>query len=143
MTETPRPDLRLGAVAIDCADPAALADFYRDLTGWPIAFSSEDFVALGRTAMPRNPEEMAALGDSAIWLTIHRVPDHRPPSWPDGGVPKQIHLDFATGDLDAAEAYAVVLGARKASLQPSPKAWRVLIDPAGHPFCISANFPES
>jgi len=26
--------------------------------------------------------------------------------------------------------------------QPSPARWRVLIDPAGHPFCISNQMPE-
>jgi Glyoxalase-like domain len=35
-------------------------------------------------------------------------------SWPDGGLPKQIHLDLAADDLDDAEAEAVRLGAREA-----------------------------
>jgi hypothetical protein len=34
------------------------------------------------------------------------------------------------------------LGALKADAQPSPDEFRVLIDPAGHPFClVLANAP--
>jgi hypothetical protein len=47
------------------------------------------------------------------------------------------HLDFAVADdLDAAEARAIELGATKVGEQPNPDRWRVLIDPAGHPFCL-------
>lgn len=142
MTDSPRPDIRLGAVALDCSDPPALAEFYRRLTGRSVAYSSADFVALGATALAGNAEELAALGDTAVWLTLHRVADHSPPSWPEPGVPKQIHLDFATPDLDAAESFAVSIGAEKTAEQPSPEQWRVFRDPAGHPFCLSADFPD-
>jgi hypothetical protein len=27
-------------------------------------------------------------------------------------------------------------------VQPSPDRWRVLIDPAGHPFCLTTLIPE-
>ncbi|MCU1648852.1 MAG: hypothetical protein JWQ60_1, partial [Pseudonocardia sp.] len=30
------PIARLSVVALDCPDPAALARFYTDLTGWPV-----------------------------------------------------------------------------------------------------------
>jgi catechol 2,3-dioxygenase-like lactoylglutathione lyase family enzyme len=141
--QTPdRPEIRLGAIALDCADPAALAEFYRRLTGWSIAYSSEDFVALGTAPLAGNADELTALGNAALWLTIHRVPDHSPPTWPGAAVPKQIHLDFVAEDLDAAESFALGIGAEKAFEQPFPDQWRVLRDPAGHPFCLSANFPE-
>jgi Glyoxalase-like domain len=38
-------------------------------------------------------------------------------------------------DLDAAVADAVALGARVAAFQPQDNV-RVLLDPAGHPFCL-------
>jgi Glyoxalase-like domain len=47
-----------------------------------------------------------------------------------------MHLDLAVGELDAAEAVAVRLGARRADEQPQPGRWRVLLDPAGHPSCL-------
>jgi hypothetical protein len=46
-----------------------------------------------------------------------------------------MHLDFQVGDLDAAVADAVALGATVAEAQPQASV-RVLIDPAGHPFCL-------
>jgi hypothetical protein len=50
--------IRLGAVALDCADPQALGDFYSELTGWPVAFASENFVAVG--------------DPGGVFLTMHR-----------------------------------------------------------------------
>jgi hypothetical protein len=32
---------------------------------------------------------------------------------------------------------AVRLGARVASAQTNPELWRILLDPAGHPFCLA------
>jgi predicted enzyme related to lactoylglutathione lyase len=57
--------------------------------------------------------------------------------WPDPREPKRIHLDLAVDDLDAAQQRAVELGAKVADPQPAPDRWRVMIDPAGHPFCLS------
>ncbi|MEU5675051.1 VOC family protein [Micromonospora sp. NPDC047762] len=39
-------------------------------------------------------------------------------------------------DLDDAEARAIELGAVKEEQQPAPERFRVLRDPAGHPFCL-------
>ncbi|HEX3779649.1 MAG TPA: VOC family protein [Pseudonocardiaceae bacterium] len=41
-------------------------------------------------------------------------------------------------DRDAAEAEALRLGARQAAEQPGADQWHVLLDPAGHPFCLTA-----
>jgi Glyoxalase-like domain len=46
-----------------------------------------------------------------------------------------MHLDIQVNDLDAAIADAVGLGARVAEFQPQDNV-RVLLDPAGHPFCL-------
>ncbi len=46
-----------------------------------------------------------------------------------------MHFDFQVGDLDAAVDDAVTLGATVADAQPQENV-RVLIDPAGHPFCL-------
>jgi hypothetical protein len=46
-----------------------------------------------------------------------------------------MHFDFQVGDLDAAVAEALALGATIADEQPNPNV-RVLFDPAGHPFCL-------
>ncbi|MFD8599502.1 VOC family protein [Kitasatospora sp. NPDC059646] len=117
------PALRYSAVTFDCPDPAELGRFYGDALGLPVLYSSEDFVLIGHQGAP-------ALG-------FNRVADHRPPSWPDRSGAKQAHLDFAVDDLDAAQARLVELGAVLPEFQPDPDRWRVLVDPAGHPFCVS------
>jgi hypothetical protein len=120
------PVARLASTALDCADPHALADFWAALLGGDVAFRSDEFCAV-RT--------------DHGWLTAMKVADHRPATWPDADVPKQMHLDLAASDLDAAEAEALRLGARKADVQPSPDRWRVFLDPAGHPFCFTTLIP--
>ncbi|MGL6234591.1 MAG: VOC family protein [Segniliparus sp.] len=127
MTTTTTGIARLGAVSIDCPDPVALGDFYQNVLGLEVMFSTEGFVALK---------------GAGVLLTFQKVADHQPPSWPDGPVPKQLHLELATADLDGAEERILALGASKAETQPNPEHWRVLIDPVGHPFCITNLIPD-
>jgi hypothetical protein len=118
---------RLGAVSLDSDDPKSLALFWRDLLELEIMFESEDFVALK---------------GGGVLITTQRVANHQPPDWPETTIPKQIHLELAVTDLDAVEGRALELGAVKASTQPNPDVWRVLQDPAGHPFCLTTMIPE-
>jgi hypothetical protein len=46
-----------------------------------------------------------------------------------------LHLDIGVTDLDAAVEDAVALGAEVHTHQPQDDV-RVLLDPAGHPFCL-------
>ena len=77
-----------------------------------------------------------------VWLCLMQVSDHRPPTWPDGDVPKQIHLDLAVDNLEEAVAEAVQLGARQPPEQPNRDQWRVRLDLAGHPFCLTTQVPS-
>jgi hypothetical protein len=121
-------EIRLGSISLDCEDPSALGTFWAGLLDGEVAFRSDDFVAV-RT--------------DTVWLSAVRVPHHRPPDWPgEVGRPKQIHLDLAVDDLDGAEATAIAMGAVRATEQPAPDRWRVLFDPAGHPFCLSTQIPD-
>ena len=117
----------MGSVAFDCADPGVLGFFWAALLGGEVAYSSDDFVAV-RT--------------DRLWLAATRVADYEPPSWPDGGLPKQVHLDLAIEDLGEAEAEALKLGAVRSATQPAPDRYLVMLDPAGHPFCLSTQIPE-
>jgi hypothetical protein len=57
--------------------------------------------------------------------------------WPpvDGEQRPMMHFDFQVGDLDSAVVEALALGATMALAQPQENV-RVLIDLAGHPFCL-------
>lgn len=117
------PAIRYAAVTFDCPDPAELARFYGDALGLPVVYSSDDFILLGQ-------EGSAGLG-------FNRLADYRRPTWPGPSQEKQAHIDLGVDDLDSAQAHLVALGAVEAPTQPQPDRWRVLLDPAGHPFCIS------
>ena len=119
--------IRLGSVSLDCPDPSALARFYATLLGVEVAYDTEGF---------------AALRLDGAWLSMQKVEDYRPPTWPDPEVPQQAHLDFAVADLEAAEEAALTAGATTAATQPSPDRWRVMLDPAGHPFCVTTLIPQ-
>lgn len=118
---------RLASVSLDAADPGRLAEFYRGLLELENLFENEDFIALK---------------GAGVFLTVQRVADHVPPDWPEGRVPKQMHLDLSVDDLDGAERAALSLGATRPDDQPNPDKWRVLIDPAGHPFCFTTLIPD-
>ena len=122
-TNTTTTAIRYGAVTFDCPDPAELARFYGDALGLPVTYSSDDFVMLGQ-------EGSAGLG-------FNRLADYRRPTWPDPSQEKQAHLELGVDDLDDAQARLLALGAVEPAVQPQPGRWRVLLDPAGHPFCIT------
>ena len=117
----------LASVVLDCDDPAALADFWVQVVGGEIVFRTDEFVAIKTRH---------------IWLATFRVSNYQPPAWPDEQLPKQLHLDVSVADLDNAQNQALAIGARLPAYQPAPDRWRVLLDPAGHPFCLSIQIPE-
>jgi hypothetical protein len=46
-----------------------------------------------------------------------------------------VHLDIAVENLDKGVAFAREIGARLSDHQPQDDV-RVMLDPAGHPFCL-------
>lgn len=117
---------RSGFVSIDCANARPLAEFWAAMLGGEITASS------GTTADVRT---------EWVWISAMEVPDYTPPTWPGNEVPKQIHLDLAVDDLESSTQAALELGATLSAAQPHPEHWRVLIDPAGHPFCLTTLIP--
>ena len=116
---------RLQLTALDCPDPRALAAFYAAITGWHETTPHEDY-----------PEWVQLVADSGATLAFQKVEGSRAPEWPGQEHPQQVHLDFTVPDLDVGEAAVLALGAVKHETQPSPDAFRVFLDPAGHPFCL-------
>lgn len=119
-TDTAKPTLAM--VTVDCEDPRALATFYTELLGWESTYESDEAVML-------SGGEGAALG-------FGRVEGFEPPAWPDEHGRKQFHLDLNATDIAHVEERAVALGATVPDHQPG-ETWRVLLDPAGHPFCLA------
>jgi Glyoxalase-like domain len=115
---------KIWSVTLDCADPTALSDFWAAALGGKVAYTSDKFVGV------ETPD--------GLWVGAYQIDDYRAPEWPAGDPPKQFHLDLSVEDLDTAEQAALELGATKSAHQPEPDRWRVLLDPAGHPFCITA-----
>jgi catechol 2,3-dioxygenase-like lactoylglutathione lyase family enzyme len=113
-------NIRLGSIALDCADPAALAAFWAGLLNGEVAFTSEHFVAVKT---------------ERVWLAAVKIENYQPPAWPEGDHAKQMHLDLAVDDLE--EAVAV-----RTSFQPQPDRYVVFLDPAGHPFCLTTQIPD-
>ncbi len=118
--------LRCVAVSLDCGEPIALAEFYVALLGGEVLWTSS-----GSTGV-RVP---------GLTLVCQQVEDYRPPRWPGASI---VHLDLSAGPSAHATATAVEravgLGASKAEPQPDGD-WTVLLDPAGHPFCITPHTP--
>ena len=112
----------------DCADPAALAGFYADLLGWSVSPDSDDqWVDL-------DPPE-----GSAFTLSFQRIDGYVAPTWPDGPVPQQAHLDFNVPSIEEAAKIAEAAGATRHAVQPSETgSFAVFADPAGHLFCLCA-----
>ena len=110
--------------AIEAPDAAALANFYSALLGWPIGHQEPG------TAILAAPE-------GAIYIVFQEAAGYQAPVWPpqDGSQRAMMHFDFQVGDLDEAVEEAVALGATLAGHQPQDNV-RVMIDPAGHPFCL-------
>jgi hypothetical protein len=116
---------RLHFIALDCPDPNELAQFYSALTG--IAIETGPVFA----------PDVDLAHDSLPALIFQRVENFVAPTWPDGNIAKQMHLDFEVDDLDEGERHVLSIGARKAAFQPG-ETFRVFLDPVGHPFCLIA-----
>ncbi|NLV57569.1 MAG: VOC family protein [Clostridiales bacterium] len=116
------------AFTLDCKDPNELAEFYAALLEWEIPFRDEDYVCVGAPGTNQGAYPC---------ITFQRNPEYEPPVWPQKPQAQQqmAHLDFAVKDLNQSVQYALQCGATIAQEQFS-EDWKVLIDPAGHPFCL-------
>ena len=115
--------MRFVAVSRGCADPAHLAEFT---------------CSLGGRRLWTRPTS-AAVQTPGVLLISQRVAGYQPPEWPGASV---VHLGLTAGEqLEDPTRRAIALGDRLANPQPDPRRWRVLLDPAGHLFCITTLTP--
>jgi len=118
------PRMRISATTIGAPDPRELGAFYARLLGWTVVENEKEWV------MVKPP-------DGGTGLSFQHEQHFVPSVWPAVPGEQQMtsHLDIAVDDLEAGVAWALDAGATLADFQPQEDV-RVMLDPAGHPFCL-------
>lgn len=113
-------------IVLDSDNADDLSVFYERLLGWT-RLKGEEYIVLRNEAQKGFP----------TWITFQQVDDYVPPVWPAALEAQQqmAHLDFHVQDVEEGVKYALSCGATMSEIQYDDR-WRVMLDPAGHPFCI-------
>ena len=125
---------------LDTTDARGLAEFYRQLLGYE--YRPGDGPPPSGEPDPRGRDWLVLLGPGGTArLGFQQVDRLAPPTWPDDGVPQQLHLDLSVPtaeDLIQQRDRALGLGAtlRYDRFDHPIEPLYVFADPAGHPFCI-------
>ncbi len=133
MTDPRRAALR--QVVLDTTDVRGLAEFYRALLGYEYRPGDERPDEDGDDWLVLRPPS------GGVQVAFQQVPSLPASTWPDDGVPQQLHLDLTVPDVAALAAeHERVLGLGARLLQdrsddPDEPLY-VYADPAGHPFCV-------
>lgn len=127
--------LQLTSITISCPDPRALARFYAAVLDGEITASDAPREGDPETAGWAQVRTTSDFG--TITLNFEYERQWETPVWPSEPGKQHItqHLDILVDDLDAAVAWALENGATPAEFQPQDDV-RVMLDPAGHPFCL-------
>ncbi|NMF28285.1 VOC family protein [Cellulosimicrobium aquatile] len=131
---------RIAQVVLDTTDARALAEFYRGLFGLEYRAGDEP-PAAGEPDPDGADWLVLRAAPGGVQLAFQQVGTLSPSTWPDDGVPQQLHLDCTVPDvaeLDRQHDRALALGARlllDRSDDPD-EPLRVYADPSGHPFCL-------
>ena len=118
-------------LAIDCADPVALARFWCSVLGYEVQGEDDGVVTIGS---PRVPGGKTQLGPVPPTLTFARVPEGKT-------VKNRVHLDVNPTDREQDDEVRRLLdlGARHADVgQTGEESWVCLADPEGNEFCVLA-----
>lgn len=121
-------DVEWTTLTLDCRDGEELAGFWSRLLGWHV--------------VARDGAGWFQLrGPSGVGLNVQAETGYEPPVWPeqDTGQAKMMHMEVLVDDLEAAVDWVVELGGAEARHQPPDRdrrGLRVMLDPAGHPFCL-------
>jgi predicted enzyme related to lactoylglutathione lyase len=108
----------IAALAVDCAEPAALAGWWRRLLGGSVEVDDDGDATL---------HTLRTAGGLAIDFV--RVPEAKT-------VKNRLHLDLRSTDLAEATEQAVALGATRADDIYDGGRWQVMRDPEGNEFCL-------
>ena len=121
--------LVISHLTIDCADPHALAAWWRDVTDWTYVWEpvpDDDEIGIA-----------PADGSATPWLFI-KVPELK-------SVKNRLHVDVRppNGSSQAAELDRLLaLGATRVDIGQENVPWHVLADPEGNEFCLLTSTPD-
>ncbi len=128
------------STVLDAVDARELAEFYRQLLGY--RYRTGDEAPPAGEPDPQGKDWLVLENPAGGHrLAFQPVPSLPASTWPDDGVPQQLHLDMGVRteeELAAQHERALALGARllrDESNDPDEQLY-VYADPAGHPFCI-------
>ena len=115
-------------LAIDCADPHALARFWCSVLDYEVREEEDAVVTIGS---PLVPEGRNRPGPVPPVLTFARVPEGMT-------VKNRLHIDVNPTDREQEDEVRRLLdlGARRADVGQGDVSWVVLADPEGNVFCV-------
>ncbi|MEU6659111.1 VOC family protein [Streptomyces sp. NPDC046821] len=120
-------------LAIDCADPGALARFWCAVLDYEVQDRDEEdgTVTIGSPAVPEGKDRPGPVPPA---LTFARVPEGKT-------VKNRLHIDVNPTDREQDEEVRRLLdlGARHADVGQGDASWVVLVDPEGNEFCVLAS----
>jgi catechol 2,3-dioxygenase-like lactoylglutathione lyase family enzyme len=121
---------KLTELAMDCADPEALARFWCAVLGYELQEEGDGTVTIGPAGAS---EESDRPGPVPPTLTFAKVPEGKT-------VKNRLHLDVSPADREQGEEVSrlLALGARRADVGQGDDSWVVLADPEGNEFCVLA-----
>ena len=90
---------KLHGTVIDCKDPIALSKFYAEILGYTVVQSESDWSVIG-------------ISQDLPGIAFQQISNYVAPSWPDGDVPTQVHLDIRVDDFDLALKEIEALGGK-------------------------------
>jgi len=130
-----QPTFLVTSVTIGAPAPSELAAFYARMLGWTV--TAEDPPRPGDPPAATWAQLRPPSGQPGPRLNFEYEAQFSRPAWPAApGEPVATeHLDIAVASLDDAVPWAIAAGATLAGFQPQEDV-RVLLDPAGHPFCL-------
>ncbi|QBS40005.1 VOC family protein [Nocardia sp. CS682] len=117
-------------LAIDCADPASLAQFWCAVLGYEVQDEEDGFVTIGSPAVPDGRDRPGPVPPT---LGFARVPEGKT-------IKNRLHIDVNPTDRDQDEEVRRLLdlGARYADVGQGDVSWVTLADPEGNEFCVLA-----
>ena len=122
--------MKLGAIVLDSNNSEELAGFYQRLLGWTMERQFFDGVEWFFVQSPTG---------EGLPLVFQEAADYQKPAWPSvpGRQQQMQHLDFyvEAENYEREIEHALSCGAVLSEIQLS-ELWKVMLDPAGHPFCI-------